>query len=230
MGTDQHHRRLAQILDTSRSLFFSQGYDKTSISQIVRAVGIAKGTFYHYFRSKDDLLKALVEEISQQMIDSIGNIAEYQELSATQRLTAYFRQISILKADNRELIMPMLHVMYRPENLQLRIQLRERSLEKLAPIISSIISEGVSIGEFSVEYPNLCGEYIIGSFSYLSEQFSRMILSSDCPSDLMPDLLKLINFMEWTLERLLGAREGSIILANRASLSRLLSADEETAR
>lgn len=41
--------RRKELLDTARRLFISKGYEKTSINDILKEVGIAKGTFYYYF-------------------------------------------------------------------------------------------------------------------------------------------------------------------------------------
>ena len=49
-----------QILDGARRSFFAQGFDGTSINDIVKAAGVSKGTVYAYFSSKEKLFEALV--------------------------------------------------------------------------------------------------------------------------------------------------------------------------
>ena len=48
--------RKAEIVNTSQRLFYQRGYENTSVNEIVLNAGIAKGTFYHYFRSKSDVI------------------------------------------------------------------------------------------------------------------------------------------------------------------------------
>lgn len=48
-----------EILDAAQSLFASKGYAETSISDIMKTVGGAKGMFYHYFQSKEEVMQAL---------------------------------------------------------------------------------------------------------------------------------------------------------------------------
>jgi len=55
-------RRL-EILDCAKSLFISQGYDRTAVSDIANTLGISQGLVYHYFESKTDLLYAVIDEI-----------------------------------------------------------------------------------------------------------------------------------------------------------------------
>lgn len=64
----EHEERKNEILDTAEILFEEKGYDKCSVNDILNRIGIAKGTFYHYFKSKEELLDALIERISAQMI------------------------------------------------------------------------------------------------------------------------------------------------------------------
>lgn len=51
----------ADIVECARTLFYEHGYDGTSFSQIVDATGLFRGNIYHYFKTKDDILGAVVE-------------------------------------------------------------------------------------------------------------------------------------------------------------------------
>ena len=59
-----HDVRKKEILDTAYALIYSVGYEQTTIEAIIGEMGIAKGTFYHYFKSKLDLLDSLVERMT----------------------------------------------------------------------------------------------------------------------------------------------------------------------
>ncbi|MCB0414164.1 MAG: TetR/AcrR family transcriptional regulator [Bdellovibrionales bacterium] len=49
------------IIFNADQLFYEQGYEKTSFADIASKVNISKGNFYHHFKTKDDLLKAVIE-------------------------------------------------------------------------------------------------------------------------------------------------------------------------
>ena len=49
-----------RILDAADRLFYQQGYEPTSFAQIASAVGISRGNFYHHFKTKDDILNAVI--------------------------------------------------------------------------------------------------------------------------------------------------------------------------
>ena len=58
--------RQAEILETARGLFLSRGYDATTVNDLIQAIGISKGAFYHHFASKEDVLSALVWSMAEQ--------------------------------------------------------------------------------------------------------------------------------------------------------------------
>jgi len=57
--TKEYHVRKNELLDTAQELFFTQGYEQTTVETIIQKVGVSKGTFYYYFKSKEDLLDKL---------------------------------------------------------------------------------------------------------------------------------------------------------------------------
>ncbi len=72
-----------KILESSLELFGTKGYKSTTISDIVKKAGISKGLIYHYFESKDDILKQLVEFFTE---GGGEKVAELMTGSAKERL------------------------------------------------------------------------------------------------------------------------------------------------
>lgn len=71
----EHDERRNEIIRTAAVLFSQKGYEKYSVNDIRNAIGIAKGTFYYYFKSKEDVLDAAVEQISEQVLMQVQKIA-----------------------------------------------------------------------------------------------------------------------------------------------------------
>ena len=68
-----------RILDVSRSLFSSHGFENTTLDDIITACGITKGAFYYYFKSKEILCENVIDQAAadyQQLADSIDKTAE----------------------------------------------------------------------------------------------------------------------------------------------------------
>ncbi|MGG4605146.1 TetR/AcrR family transcriptional regulator [Paenalcaligenes sp. Me131] len=63
--------RLDELMNAAETLFLENGFDATTIAHITRAANVAKGTFYHYFASKNDILAALTARYTQQYVDQL---------------------------------------------------------------------------------------------------------------------------------------------------------------
>lgn len=60
MGTKGSQNR-ERIVEAADDLFYQQGYNQTSFAEVAESTGIPKGNFYYYFKSKDELLHAVIE-------------------------------------------------------------------------------------------------------------------------------------------------------------------------
>src|SRR6202167_6078335 len=60
--SDDESAKRAQILDGARAVFLAQGFDAASMNDIARAAGVSKGTLYVYFKHKEELFEAIVQQ------------------------------------------------------------------------------------------------------------------------------------------------------------------------
>ena len=60
---EDYAARRNEILDVARKLVYTRGYEQMSIQNILDALKISKGAFYHYFDSKQSLLDGLIERM-----------------------------------------------------------------------------------------------------------------------------------------------------------------------
>lgn len=138
--------RKSEILDMARSMFFSIGYEDTSINNLIKKLGIAKGTFYHYFKSKEELLDELVNEVNAEIVRNISEIASLDR-SPDEKL---FMAISALKVENHNMITDHMH---KPENALLHQKTLNSILKDVTPYFEKIIEEGNRSKVFSCKYP-----------------------------------------------------------------------------
>ena len=96
-----------QILDTAYALFMDQGYERTPIQAIIEAVGIAKGTFYHPFRSKDDLLDDVVDRLMVATVAIIDGVISDPELRAIEKFKGLFSSVGMWKLEHRTLMLEL---------------------------------------------------------------------------------------------------------------------------
>jgi AcrR family transcriptional regulator len=71
-----------QIIDGARRIFLTQGFDAASMGAIAKEAGVSKGTLYVYFKSKEELFEAIVEQQSGQQAEQIFTFNSSAELDA----------------------------------------------------------------------------------------------------------------------------------------------------
>jgi len=79
--------RQKELIAAAEELFREKGCEETSVSDIVRKVGVAQGTFYYYFESKDDILDAVLDHYLQgHMVPAVQGILADTTLNPRQKL------------------------------------------------------------------------------------------------------------------------------------------------
>lgn len=207
----EHGVRKNEILDVAYALIYSRGYEQTTVEAIIRETAIAKGTFYHYFKSKLDLLDSLVERMTDRMVEA-GEEVIRSDLDAIQKFRRLFEVGGAIKFEHREMLIPALRYLVSDENLVARNRTMRRMIEKLKHVYTDIIRQGVSEGVFDTPYVDDAVELILGLWSVLGDVSARLLFDlAGKPGNM--DLLKhKLRMYENAAERILGAREGSLKL------------------
>ena len=71
-------KRREELLRAATRVFARKGYRAASISDVIKAAGVARGTFYLYFRSKQDILFAVIDDLREQQKLFIAQLSEEQ--------------------------------------------------------------------------------------------------------------------------------------------------------
>ena len=83
---DAEERR-EEILDVAERLFSTKGFDHTSTNDILEGVGIARGTLYYHYKSKEDILDGVIERMTNRMMVDAKKIVQNKTMSFQERLT-----------------------------------------------------------------------------------------------------------------------------------------------
>ncbi len=197
--------RRNEILDVAQQLFLTKGYDNTSVQDILDGVGIAKGTFYHYFDSKIALLDNLIDRIiNETMKGWETHIIDNQKLCALEKLDQYFDTAMEWKTERREFFMDIVRVIYRDENAIYRHKMMQASLRYVAPILARIIEQGVSEGVFHTGYPQETAEIIFVLLRSMSESIAYVLLDAEYTGDLSSHFDRLVLSHQVAIARVLG--------------------------
>lgn len=79
LGRRNPEQRRDSVLESARELFVEQGIDRTSVDSIARRAGVAKGTVYLYFSSKDEIIRALEQEFNERVVSRVRAASEAAE-------------------------------------------------------------------------------------------------------------------------------------------------------
>lgn len=203
-----HDSRRSEILDVAQQLFYQKGYEQTSIQDLLNAIGIAKGTFYHYFDSKQALLEELTDRIVDEMMIMIRALVDDPTLTAVQKFNQIYIQSHQWKIEHKEFMMSLLRMFYHEENLRLRDQLQRSSMAAVLPLLADVIEQGVAEGIFVTAYPRTTAEISYRLIQGLSENLANLMLH---PHPDVADLLEEnVTTYQQATERVLGAPEGSL--------------------
>jgi AcrR family transcriptional regulator len=220
--------RINQILDMAQSLFLQKGYDATSVQEIIDAVGIAKGTFYYYFRSKLELLDAMVDRMVRQQIAETESWLADSQLDAVGKLVQIFRRANTWKLQRKEFLLDLLRVMYRPDNAILRERLRHKSIAAVTPLLAQIIQQGVVEGSFDVEDPEEKAAVVLHMGQAFSDAMAQALLTDPRDPELLDRMERKARAYERSVERVLGAPPDSLDLFSTDGLAQWLTSDRSS--
>lgn len=215
----EYDKRFTEFLDASQGLFYSKGYEHTSVQEIINAVGVAKGTFYHYFDSKAELLDALVKRSYEQIMATLEPMVSNESLNALEKFERLFAEINNWKVANVELMLDVLHMFYQDKNALLRTKMKAEATAMVAPLLASIIRQGQAEDTFDVDDPDEAAEIVIKMAGALSEAIASLLLDDKQNGDVINSIKRKLVAYERGIERVLGAPADSIHLVDPATLS-----------
>ena len=137
-----------EILDCAEQLFTIRGYEVTTVNAILKEVGIAKGTFYYYFQSKEEVMDAVIMRIIDTESEHAKEVLNNEKLTPIEKLiTSLFRKS---ETDEKKVIIESLN---EPDNALMKQRALQRTLEILCPIYAEMIVEGNERHDFSSANP-----------------------------------------------------------------------------
>ncbi|MCP4217168.1 MAG: TetR/AcrR family transcriptional regulator [bacterium] len=218
--TKEYDERMQEFLDTAQKLFFAKGYDKVSVKEIIDTIGVAKGTFYHYFKTKSDLLDKLAERFTVQVMAEAEKLVKKEDINAIEKLNGFFELNRTFKADNVELMKLFLKSLYNDDNLKLRYKMKTKNFEVVLPQFAEIIQQGIREGCFLVEDAIETAEMIFHMGASMNETNAVLMLTMKEHPENLDKIERKIKNYESCVERILGVAPGSIRVADKEFLAK----------
>ncbi|MBT2384114.1 TetR/AcrR family transcriptional regulator [Streptomyces sp. ISL-11] len=158
-----------RLLAAATRLFADQGYDRTSVQEIVEAAGVTKGALYHYFGSKDDLLHEVYGRVLRLQQERLDAFAE-ADAPVERRLRDAAADVvvtTIENLDDTKIFFRSMHHLGPEKHKQVRAE-RRRYHERFR----ALIEEGQRSGVFSPTTPaDLVVDYHFGSVHHLANWY-----------------------------------------------------------
>lgn len=197
MGTSKEsEEKNTQILDIAEELFITKGYDDTSTTDILERAGIARGTMYYHFRSKEEILDALIDRIIQGIVRNVRAVLSYP-VTAPQKIIAFIGATKGDSAIGKEIT----DHAHKPQNALMHQNMMNSLLTELTPIAAQIIQDGITEGSFSTAYPEETSEMLLIYSSVAFDDLNEMTEEEQ--------MKKSAGFV-FNMERLLGVRAGGL--------------------
>ncbi|MEF2248718.1 TetR/AcrR family transcriptional regulator [Paenibacillus sp. IITD108] len=191
--------RRNEILDAADELFAQKGFDGTSTNDILEKVGIARGTLYYHFKSKEDIMDALIERYNVRLLSAAQEVASDKSLPIVDRIIRVVMALNISGGSSEEI---MEHI-HKPQNALMHQKIQKVIINGVPPILAGIIREGIEQGMFHTPFPYECMEMVV---IYATTVFDDDMIAMTNEERFS----RMVAFIS-NVERLLGAESGSLM-------------------
>jgi AcrR family transcriptional regulator len=191
--------RRNEIIDAADELFSQKGFDGTSTNDILEKVGIARGTLYHHFKSKEDIMDALIERYSVRLLGAAQEIAADKSIPVVERIIRVVMALNLSGGSSKEI---MEHI-HKPQNALMHQKIEKVIINGVTPILTEIIHKGIQQGLFHTPYPYECMEMVV--------IYANTVFDDDMVQLTNEERASRIQAFVFNVERLLGVKSGSLI-------------------
>lgn len=157
--------RKEEIVLAARSLFQTKKHEKVTIQDVMESLGIAKGTVYHYFKSKEELLEAVVENIVNANIDHMKRLMQETTGTALEKIK-FLAKAGDISTQNAHI----LEDLHQPSNSAMHTRVLASMLTKQAVLYEQLIKQGCKEGIFNVDNPLECAEIMLAGIQFLTDK------------------------------------------------------------
>ncbi len=160
MARNKHpEETINRILDVAFRLFMEKGYDRTSIQDIIDHLGgLSKGAIYHHFKTKEDILMAVMERITAGSNHMFLLVQDRSDLNGREKLKTIFKE-SVSQPVQNDIFTVAPDFDHNPRFLSM---LLHDTIEEAAPnYILPIIQEGIADGSIQTDYPKELAELVL---------------------------------------------------------------------
>ena len=135
--------RKDEILSVAYNLFITKGYDNTSVDEIIEKVNIAKGTFYYYFTSKEEMLDEVINKMINEEIIEAKKVV-LMPIPIEQKVVGI---VTSLRPKSNEL--NIVETLNNDNNIKMHMKYNKRIIDEDTIILKDVVLEGIDKGVFN---------------------------------------------------------------------------------
>lgn len=150
-------------MSAAEYLFNIKGYESASLNDIAKRIGIAKGTLYYYFETKEDILNAVAERFCSNIISMENEIANDDSMDCITKIKKILLKEFQYDRKNKH----MLDNLHHWENIKIHQKIFILMIEQYSHIFAKIIKQGIEEGEFKTEFPLDTVQFIMAGYRML---------------------------------------------------------------
>lgn len=185
--------RKERIVDLAERLFVQDGYENTTVDDIVQKLGLAKGTYYYHFNSKEALMIAVSEKLILNTTRKLIDVARQKDQDIVWRIRTVLKTYQEDFYRNKAIWRQVYHW----RNAALYSCVAHISAKRFNPILEELLSEANSTGAIAVPHPREAAESLLVLFEMTSRQL--------CGKADRARKSRLYNSLRYALRQLLSA-------------------------
>jgi AcrR family transcriptional regulator len=168
-STTRNDQREA-ILSSAYTQFARYGFRKATVEDIARGAGLKKPSVYYYFKSKDEIIRAMVSRESRALLTAMESAAA-DEKTIGDKLRAFFwarfryfkekKSLGTVSVDEIDEMLPLIR------------EARQQFFELEIDLLSKILEHGIAAGETEIDNPRLCSLVAVAALQGIDDTFWR---------------------------------------------------------
>jgi AcrR family transcriptional regulator len=189
--------RKNEILDIAQRLFMEKGYEDTAINDILSVSGIARGSLYYHYKSKEDVLDGIIGRMTEQLVTAAKAVADDPVLTVHEKMLRIIPSMNIADSPNER----MIEELHRPANALLHQKSIAQTLNAVAPIITEVVEQGIRAGVYQTLFPLETVEILLVAGQFIFDEG----IFQWTPEEMAARMTAFIHITETVL----GAKPGS---------------------
>jgi AcrR family transcriptional regulator len=213
-----HTVRRDAFLDVAQRFVQTKGFDAMSIQDVLDELDASKGAFYHYFDSKQALLEAVVERFADAALLTIAPMLSDANLPAIRKLERVFSGLASFKAQQKEFVLGIIEVWNSDGNAVVREKLRRLTVNRLVPLLSVVIEQGIIEGAFAAQSPDETAMVLTSLTLGFQQQANDLFIARQAGTIGFDVVQRSVAANTEAYERILGIPKGSLTIIDEPTL------------